>query len=692
MTIAGGLALAGEAKASITYDVSLAIGTNGAGIAGTITTDGKNGVIGASDITAWDLTGTGKGGSTLHLVNGPSVVGVGNNTAPFNVNLGTPDLTADANHIYFNFSATDGGWLAFQAGTFLFSGEQYIGIGANNNSDVYQGLAVVPGSAGDPAEIDEGESGNQIIASAATAGTQPNSFIYNNFAAAKLIRFNGNAAQVTTSDGPVLELTPASANQAGSAFTSHYLVLAPNGGFGTFFTFRLSKPGNVPAGGITFTIQSAGSSSLGNSGSGLGYSGTTNSLSVGFDTDNYVAVNINGALKAAYATNSAMNDGHVWYAWIDYSGVRGLLEVRLSESPFRPPAATLAAIVNLPGILGTNNAYVGFTGGTGAGWNQQDILSWKFMAMPTARYIGHYGLTNVSPGFSLTNGLAIKRFTYTVQGESYTNLYGLPELLTKQPDGSVDFLTAPESTPVINANNGFEINEQDILTGDTQDAVELLLADEYADNDPGFVGNGMFLPMPVPVPVGQSFEQSFPAITEANAQSALETVSANQPQLPAPPTNPNQAVQIAFGGVLELLSRDFEDLNTGLQPGFLQRVLAPILPQESTNLLDIINSMGDIGYETSFSGARNCGIATVSEQLLSGPSLSPVLSPPRGTATTFSFAFLTVSNQSYTVWSSTNLAAANWVVYTNFISDGYPKIFTAPSGRRGQGFYRLSSP
>jgi hypothetical protein len=165
MTIAGGLALAGEAKASITYDVSLAIGTGGAGIAGTITTDGKNGVIGASDITAWDLTGTGNGGSTLHIVNGPSVVEVGNNTNPFNVNLGTPDLTADANHIYFNFSATDGGYLAFQAGTNLFGGQRYIGFGANNNSDVYQGFSVVPGSVGDSADIHEGESRNQIIAS-----------------------------------------------------------------------------------------------------------------------------------------------------------------------------------------------------------------------------------------------------------------------------------------------------------------------------------------------------------------------------------------------------------------------------------------------------------------------------------------------------------------------------------------------
>ena len=165
--IAVGLALADEAKAGFSYDVNLAISAGGGvgSIVGTITTDGKNGVIGASDIIAWDLTGTGNGGSTLHIVNGPSVVEVGNNTDPFNVSLGTPDLTADANHIYFNFSATDGGYLAFQAGTNLFGGQHYIGFGASNNSDVYQGFSVVPGSVGDSADIHEGESGNQIIAS-----------------------------------------------------------------------------------------------------------------------------------------------------------------------------------------------------------------------------------------------------------------------------------------------------------------------------------------------------------------------------------------------------------------------------------------------------------------------------------------------------------------------------------------------
>ena len=34
--------------------------------------------------------------------------------------------------------------------------------------------------------------------------------------------------------------------------------------------------------------------------------------------------------------------------------------------------------MNLPGILDTNNAFVGFTAATGSGYNDQDILNWQF--------------------------------------------------------------------------------------------------------------------------------------------------------------------------------------------------------------------------------------------------------------------------------------------------------------------------
>lgn len=168
MTITGGLALAGEVQGKIVYGVNLVIGAGG--VVGSLTTDGHIGVIGATNILAWDFIVTGNGGVTYHLVNGPSGVDCGNNTDVFNPTAGTPDLTADANHIYFDFSATDGGYLGFQTLPF-YGGNNYWSCGASNNSDVYQGLAAVPDAFNVPSTIHVAEAGNQIIATVSAPPT-----------------------------------------------------------------------------------------------------------------------------------------------------------------------------------------------------------------------------------------------------------------------------------------------------------------------------------------------------------------------------------------------------------------------------------------------------------------------------------------------------------------------------------------
>ena len=45
---------------------------------------------------------------------------------------------------------------------------------------------------------------------------------------------------------------------------------------------------------------------------------------------------------------------------------------------YAPDTALLSYSINLPQLLGTPDAYVGFTAGTGAGNEDQDILSWQF--------------------------------------------------------------------------------------------------------------------------------------------------------------------------------------------------------------------------------------------------------------------------------------------------------------------------
>jgi hypothetical protein len=75
-----------------------------------------------------------------------------------------------------------------------------------------------------------------------------------------------------------------------------------------------------------------------------------------------------------------MNNGAIWSVWVDYNGAADSLEVRIAqgEAALRPLGALLSYGVDLTSILGTTDAFVGFTSGTGAAWGNHDILAWQF--------------------------------------------------------------------------------------------------------------------------------------------------------------------------------------------------------------------------------------------------------------------------------------------------------------------------
>ena len=80
------------------------------------------------------------------------------------------------------------------------------------------------------------------------------------------------------------------------------------------------------------------------------------------------------------------------------------------------------------------------------------------------------------------------------------------------------------------------------------------------------------------------------------------------------------------------------------------------------------------------------GPAIVVRQLL------PVrLTDPHVTGSAFSFSFLTVSNNSYTVWRKADLTSATWINYSNFIADGYVKQISVATTNAAQ-FFRVSQP
>lgn len=212
-------------------------------------------------------------------------------------------------------------------------------------------------------------------------------FSFPNFNSCAGLQLNGAAACT----GGILRLNPATFGQAGSTFSTSTVSLGPGATFSTFFAFQMTNPGGSDndgpgADGITFTVQPV-SSTVGGGGGGIGYAGIPTSLAVELDTwnnglptdsdGNHVGVDLNGSVVsvARAAVSTRMNNGAVWYAWIDYNG--SAVEVRVAQTNSRPASPTLSYAVNLASVLGTTNAFVGFTSGTGAAFETHDILQWQ---------------------------------------------------------------------------------------------------------------------------------------------------------------------------------------------------------------------------------------------------------------------------------------------------------------------------
>lgn len=213
---------------------------------------------------------------------------------------------------------------------------------------------------------------------------------YPDFSSVAGLTLNGNAAQA----GSVLRVTPAINGQSGSAFSTSTVSLASGASFSTHFQFRFTSPGGACDGqgcgadGLVFVVQTVGNN-VGGSGGGIGYQGINNSVGVEFDTwnngsgdnnsSNHIGIDLNGNVNSVAlteVTEADMNAGDIWNAWVDYNSATQLLEARLTRSGTRPGAALVSHTVNLASVLGTTNAFVGFTSGTGAAHANHDVLSW----------------------------------------------------------------------------------------------------------------------------------------------------------------------------------------------------------------------------------------------------------------------------------------------------------------------------
>ena len=304
-----------------------------------------------------------------------TVVRTGGSDGQITVDYRTIADTADA-----------GGDYASQSGTLTF---------ADGETSQTVDIPLVNDDNGEPTEsfsftIDNVLGGATLLAPrTATITIADNDFQlpnYPNFNLAAGLALNGSA---TTTGGQLL-LTPASASEAGSAYYNTALPINDNTSFQTNFAFQING-GNGAGGadGFAFVIQNSaeGTSALGGGGGLLGYSGVGNSLAIEFDTyanagdpnDNHVAVLVDGQTTSALQTRNVpfdLNSGSVINAWVDYNGLRDELAVYVSTSSTKPDAPLLVRNVNLAATVG-DQAYLGFSAGTGGLTNVHRILNWS---------------------------------------------------------------------------------------------------------------------------------------------------------------------------------------------------------------------------------------------------------------------------------------------------------------------------
>jgi hypothetical protein len=181
--------------------------------------------------------------------------------------------------------------------------------------------------------------------------------------------------------GTSLQLTSGGLFQSGSAFSATPVNVQS---FNTDFKFQLT---NAAADGFTFAIQSGGPHALGSGGSSLGYAGIPQSVAIKFDLHNNsgegsdsTGLYTNGALPTIpaidlTATGINLHSGDMMDANIVYDGetltltITDLVTLASWSHPF---------VINIPGTVGGNTAYVGFTGATGGLTATQRILDWTF--------------------------------------------------------------------------------------------------------------------------------------------------------------------------------------------------------------------------------------------------------------------------------------------------------------------------
>jgi Legume lectin domain/Chitobiase/beta-hexosaminidase C-terminal domain/Fn3 associated len=393
------------------------------------------------------------------------------------------------------------------------------------------------------------------------------------FATPTGMQFNGS----TDLDDSRLQLTNGAQNEAGSAFFNSPTNITD---FTTDFTFQLS---DAQADGITFTIQNsaAGPTALGPSGGGLGYGpdtpggtpGISNSVAVKYDLysndgegDDSTGLYTNGASPTVPATDMTssgviLNSGDTMTVHITYDGAT--LTMTITDYSVNATFTTSWPI-NIPQTIGSNTAYVGFTGGTGGLTASQKIETWTFASTPTGTQVQTPVITPGSESFtgplsvSITDGTSGSSIYYTTDGSTPSPGQGTTQqystsltldattvvnaIATAPSDTNsamatetYTLLSQPAAKPTISPNGGKISTTQPVSIGDTSNGAGIYFTTDGSTPSPG-VGTTQQYSTPFTLPASAVVK----AIATGNGYtaSAVAVASYTVQRLAAPALSP----------------------------------------------------------------------------------------------------------------------------------------------------------
>jgi len=176
--------------------------------------------------------------------------------------------------------------------------------------------------------------------------------------------------------------------------------------FTTDFSFQITPASPNASDGFTFAIQNMGLNANGGIGGALGYQGIKPSVAVKFDTFNNDGEGVNSTgfytngvaptVPSLDLTPSGVNlhSGDIMHAHLTYDGAT--LTLTLTDT-VTGASFNASQAINIPGTVGGNTAFVGFTAGTGGTVSTQNILNWTYTPAPPPP-------TTAQPAFSPAAG------------------------------------------------------------------------------------------------------------------------------------------------------------------------------------------------------------------------------------------------------------------------------------------------